>query len=321
MEGVRGLAEFWSKHGGRGAPGPLLMQEQLLLDALGLGLEQTLQFLRIDAPDFAEFLVWIEQVAGLPDPAAVRRYHAVIEGAPPPPETASYLATIDALPPVLDARAIAHWEQHGYVILRNAITAGEADAAAALLWNEVGAQPDVPESWYAARLQGLMVQRFQGPALEAARRSLRVHKAFAQLWSTSDLWMRIDRMSFNAPQRASHAFHAPRLHWDVGLIQPIPFATQGILYLTDTTQDQGALELVPGFHRRIDAWLDGLGDADPRQIDLSAEAVRVAAGAGDLIIWRQDLPHGASPNRADRPRLAQYVNMYSPAMKVQPGWR
>ena len=45
-------------------------------------------------------------------------------------------------------------------------------------------------------------------------------------------------------------------------------------------------------------------------VDLSGEAVTVPAGAGDLVIWRQEIPHGASANTSDRPRLAQYVTMY-----------
>jgi len=94
-----------------------------------------------------------------------------------------------------------------------------------------------------------------------------------------------------------------------------------VLYLTDTAADQGAFRCVPGFHRRIDAWLDGLGDADPRKVDLSDEQHMVAGKAGDLIIWRQDLPHAASPNRSDRPRLVQYLNYYSPDMPIRSRWR
>ena len=195
------------------------------------------------------------------------------------------------------------------------------DRAAALLWEAAGADPDDPASWYGPRTNGLMIQRFQHPALEAARRAPRVHKAFAQLWGTSDLWPRIDRMSFNAPVRPHHDFAAPRLHWDVSLVPPIAFATQGILYLSNTAADQGAFELVPGFHHRLADWLAALGETDPRTVDLSDQAVRVPARAGDLIIWRHDLPHGASPNLAARPRLAQYVNYYSAEMGIQPEWR
>ena len=51
------------------------------------------------------------------------------------------------------------------------------------------------------------------------------------------------------------------------------------------------------------------------------EATPIPAAAGDLIIWHQALPHGASPNRSDRPRLAHYVNMYSPEMERRAVWR
>jgi len=56
-------------------------------------------------------------------------------------------------------------------------------------------------------------------------------------------------------------------------------------------------------------------------VHLDPQAVPIAAGAGDLVIWRQDLPHGASPNRAMRPRMAQYVNFYSPALTVHRDWQ
>jgi ectoine hydroxylase-related dioxygenase (phytanoyl-CoA dioxygenase family) len=128
-------------------------------------------------------------------------------------------------------------------------------------------------------------------------------------------------MSFNPPARPGSPGLGLRLHWDVSLAVPIPFATQGILYLTDTAADQGALELVPGFHNRLESWLAGLGDRDPRQEDISADAITIAAGAGDLVIWHQALPHGASHNRARQPRMAQYLNMYSPDWRMHPDWR
>ncbi len=86
---------------------------------------------------------------------------------------------------------------------------------------------------------------------------------------------------------------------------PIPFGTQGILYLTDTPPEQGAFTLVPGFQRWGEAWLAQLPrGADPRRQDLYALGPRAIGGrAGDLIIWHQALPHGASPNRGTRPRL------------------
>jgi hypothetical protein len=55
------------------------------------------------------------------------------------------------------------------------------------------------------------------------------------------------------------------LHWDVSLARPIPFGLQGILYLADTAANQGAFTCVPGFHRKIDSWLENLpAGSDPR---------------------------------------------------------
>jgi hypothetical protein len=297
------------------------MRERVLIDTLGLGLEQVLSFLRIEYPDYPAFEAWVVETAGHPDPARLERYHAWLNGAPPPEAVRLQLQAVEDAPPVLDADDLAHWEREGYVILRGAVTPAEAEAAAALLWRVIEASPDDPESWYVQRSSGIMVQHFQGEAMEAARRSPRVHKAHAQLWGTADLWPLVDRLGFNPPERPGYSFRASPIHWDVSLAPPIPFSTQGILYLTDTEADQGALQLVPGFHHRLaDGWLDSIGDADPRQVDFSAEAIRIAANAGDLVIWRSDIPHGASPNRAARPRLVQYLTMYSTDLVPNPVW-
>lgn len=322
---IRGLEAFWARQTRRTPPVPAAdswMANKLLLDALGLGIEQTHFFLGRTAPGLDEFRQWILAMAGPPDPERVARYHAWLDGAPPPPRSRARIEAIDAAPDVLGPEDIAHWERDGYVILRGAIAAEEAAAAARALWSHLGAAPDDPATWYKPNSHGIMILLFQHPALEPARRSTRIHKAFAQLWGTADLWSTTDRMSVNPPETERHRFRGPHLHWDVSLVPPIPFATQGILYLTDTRADQGALTLVPGFHRRIEAWLEGLPPgADPRRQDLGGEARTIEAGAGDLVIWRTALPHGASPNRSARPRLAQYVNMYSPALKRQPVWR
>lgn len=319
---IRGARETWAERTRRE---PVRVRHdqsgRMIFDLLGLGLEQAIQYLGQVTPSFEEFETWVIETAGAPDPDSVARYHAVLDGAPLPQAVRARLDAIDAAAPVLDAADLAHWDAQGYVILRGAITPDEARAAEELLWQVTGAKRDDPSTWYGLSPNGIMIQHFQDPALDAARRSPRVHKAFAQLWGTADLWATIDRMSFNPPHTPARPFRGPWLHWDVSLALPIPFATQGILYFTDTTADQGALQLVPGFHHRIEQWLADLGSADPRGIDLSAEATTVPAGAGDLIIWRQDLPHGASPNHTPRPRMAQYVNYYSPALTVNPEWR
>lgn len=322
LRDIRGFETLWAQLTFREPRVvPRDQNERMLLDALELGIEQATQYLGRERPDLETFAAWVLATAGPPDSLAIARYHACLDGAALPSEVQARIDAINAAPDVLDADDLAHWEREGWVILRGAISREEAAAAEALLWCILGADPDDPATWYGHELNGIMVQQFQDPALDVARRAPRIQKAFAQLWGTADLWSTVDRMSFNPPEIAGRPFQGPKMHWDVSLALPIPFATQGILYLTDTAADQGAFALLPGFHHRLDAWLDEIGDADPRMVQLDDQAVPIAAGAGDLIVWRQDLPHGASPNRSTRPRMAQYVNFYSPALKVHRDWR
>jgi ectoine hydroxylase-related dioxygenase (phytanoyl-CoA dioxygenase family) len=79
---------------------------------------------------------------------------------------------------------------------------------------------------------------------------------------------------------------------------------------------------VPGFHRTIDAWLDGLPDGDdPRAHDFTSAAVPIAGRAGDLVIWHHALPHGSSPNAAALPRFVQYMIGRPSAWGHNPIWR
>lgn len=292
-----------------------------MLSLLGVGLEQILGHVMRERPSLEELQRWITETAGPPDPDAMARYNAMLDSAPVPEATQRRFDRIEAMAPVLDAMELARWERDGYAILPRAITPAQTRAAADLVWRLAGARPDDPASWYGPRAQGIMIQHFQSPEQDAARRSPRVHKALAQLWGTADLWPTIDRLGFSAPVTARAPFRATPLHWDCSLHQPIPYGMFGVLYLCDTRADQGAFRLVPGFHHRLASWLDELGDADPRQVDLDRHAVPIAAGAGDLIICRHDLPHGASANRADKPRLVQYLTMFPPWLEEQPVWR
>lgn len=325
--GVCQLKRFWSyalvvRSGGPPASVEEMHRGHLVTEALGVGRQQVAEFLSDGPPTFAEFEAWIVATAGAPEAATVERINAALLDREQPAATRAWLADIDAMPPVLDAAALAHWEEHGYVVVPEAVPEESRAAAAAAIWDNARARPDDPTTWYAPRAQGIMLAFFQHPAFTANRRAARVHKAFAQLWGTSDLWVTCDRGGFNPPLRAHDFFHATDLHWDMSLARPIPFGTQGILYLTDTPPEQGAFRCVPGFHHRLEDWLDRLpAGADPRQQDLHALGVKHIGGrAGDLVIWNDRLPHGASPNHGQRPRIVQYINMYPTHRAMNPVW-
>lgn len=326
--GIFQLKRTWARAlaARQGTPVPADRDERQLdyfiIHAIGLGLEQASDYLARQAPGFDDFERWIVATTGGIDPLRVARINAAVAGHNYPEEIKRWLAAVEASAPVLSANDLAFWDEHGYVVLHDAVPAASRETAVQALYAHIGARAGDPESWYRRRDHGIMVQYFQHEAFEANRRSPRLHKAFAQLWGTADLWATTDRVGFNVPERPGWTFPGPHLHWDVSLKLPIPFGTQGILYLTDTPPEQGAFTLVPGFQRWGEDWLKRLPPgADARRQDLHALGAKPIGGrAGDLIIWHQALPHGASPNRGTRPRLVQYINMFPARFEAQDEW-
>ena len=205
---------------------------------------------------------------------------------------------------------LAFWETNGYVVLHDAVSPANAAAAAAAIYEFLGMDPAIPDTWY-RNPQGhsIWVNLIHHPAIWENRRSPRIHSAFAQIWDAPDLWMNADQCGLNPPERPGWTFPGPHLHWDTSLDPPIPFGLQGILYLTDTAADQGAFQCVPGFHRKIDAWLASLPPgADP-------------APAGSRRAWPH--PHrgkGRRPHHlASRPPAwQQSESQYAPPRRAVP---
>ncbi len=302
--GVPFLHEFWSsRHGQPNATtdGPEWVRINTLLAGLRLGLRETFEFLLRHNPSFDEFEDWILALNdGSVSPTTVERLNAALSGHLNEPAVGD---------PVLSAADLAFWEENGYLVVHNSITPEQCQAAVAAICDFVGATLDNPDTWYNDQHgHTIWTPLLHHPALQANRDAPRIHRAFAQLWGREDLWGNVDQAGFNPPERPGWTFPGPYLHWDVSLAQPIPFGLQGILYLADTAANQGAFQCVPGFHRKIEDWLNALPEgADPRAYDFTAEAVPIAGKAGDLVIWHHALPHGASPNRATMPRIVQYL--------------
>lgn len=279
-------------------------KEVIVMRGLELGLHETVAYVCQHAPPFAEFERWVlERNGGSIAAERVARINAAVGGEP---------VLCEDVELVLSAADLAFWDEHGYVVVHDAVAQEQSAAAAAAICAYLGAELDDPRTWYGRRNgHSIWVPLLRHPALSANRRAPRVRGAFAQLWGRSDLWVTVDQTGFNPPERPGWMFPGPHLHWDTALVPPVAFDVSGILYLTDTAAEQGAFTCVPGFHRRLDGWLRALpAGADPQQQDLAALGpVAIGGRAGDLIIWRSALPHGASPNRTDRPRIVQYIQM------------
>lgn len=224
---------------------------------------------------------------------------------------------------VLSNRDLEFFDENGYVIARQAVSREQAEETARAICAFAQKDPDDPGTWYAepppgpagpdgpgvpARKGTIMIEIYHHQTLWNNRTAPRVHRAFSQIFGSEKLWVSHDRASINPPSR-DPGEQENGLHWDADLEdRPVAFGVQGVLYLNDTPAKQGAFVCVPGFHRKLEDWLERLppgsrtyeGDDPPR---------RIGAEAGDLIIWRTALPHSAGINRGVRPRVAQYIAM------------
>jgi len=311
------LLRYWQRHGARAAETTAAPQQRsgawdldnTLLAGLGLNLLETSRYLHgQQQTSYEAFEEWIIATNGgvIAEPRLARLRDA-LEGKP----VGSAAGSLDDVAG-LRAEELAFWDEHGYVVVRDAVAPADRDAAAAAIYEFLGADPADPDTWYGNKFgKSIWVPLLRHPAFVANRQSPRLVKAFAQIWGREDLWPTVDQGGFNPPERDDWRFPGPHIHWDMTLAPPHCFGVQGILYLTDTPAEQGAFSCIPGFHRTLEGWLRDLPPgADPRQaIGKQPGFTPIAGKAGDLIIWHQALPHGSSPNRGSRPRVAQYITL------------
>lgn len=319
--GILCLRRFWEKKiasraGGKRHPSNTedLRTDNVLLAGLRLGVRETINFLMTEAPLFEEFEEWVlTKNGGAIEPARVARLNGALRGD-------SEFALESILPePVLSRADLAFWDEHGYILVRQAVGGDSCRAAVEAILAFAGMSMERPDSWYK---EGLWIPLAHHPALWANRNSRRIHTAFAQIWGRSDLWVNVDVCGVNPPVRPGYCFQGTPLHWDMTLAPPPRFGTQAILYLTDTAVNQGAFSCVPGFHRQLERWLQEVpAGADPRAMATrELRAIPIAGGAGDLIIWHQALPHGATANLGTLPRVVQYLNMFPSQYDVNATW-
>jgi len=283
--------------------------DNTLLAGLGINLREAGAFLcQPPAPTLEAFESWVLAAnGGAIEESRLRRLRDALAGK----TVGSAAGCLDGVPGLTDDE-LAFWDENGYVVAHDAVDAATRDAAAAAIYSFLRASPEEPESWY-GKLDAatIWVPLFRDPALQAARRAPRVARVFADLWGREDLWAVVDQAGFNPPESAGWRFPGPHIHWDMTLAPPHVFGVQGILYLTDTPAEQGAFCCIPGFHRRLAAWLESLpAGEDPRQaIRREPGLVPIAGRAGDLVIWHQALPHASSANRGRLPRVVQYMTL------------
>jgi hypothetical protein len=267
-----------------------------ILFDLGIGMEETMQFVYLNRPNEDEFMHWIIQ--------HVKLHETFYDH--------------DDNEDVLSEEELDFWDENGYLVLRGAVSKADCKQASDAIWDFLGASLDDQESWYKPHpaKKGMMVVFTQHEALQKIRNSAKIRKAYEQLYGTKEIYKTIDKVSFNAPDNHVTQFKGSPLHWDVSLSLPIAYKLQGLLYLNDVTSESGAFQCVPGFHLEIDCWLNNLpAGTDPHDYARNTlHPISVPGNTGDFIIWNQALPHSATPNKGKYPRLVQYLT-YLPKIK------
>jgi len=198
----------------------------------------------------------------------------------------------------------------GYVVVDNVIPKSlVADSVSAITTN-LGVELDDPTSWYPG--SKWTVPLYQHAAFWAVREHPDVHDIFAQLLGGEQLWVSIDRASFKAPIRDEDEVKAMGnfIHFDMNPLEGEML--QGVVCLTDTSEEQGGFQCVPESLKDPERWMSR-ADFDKENLaftDLATLPIeRPTAKAGDLVVFTSRLAHGNGANRAGSPRIAQYVTM------------
>ena len=214
------------------------------------------------------------------------------------------------------------WQENGYVIVRQAVPAAQADRLAQLLWEFEEKDPNDPATWYAPPRADMQMKELVGSGMVELynhqyewdnRQTQRVYDAFADVWGTEKLWVTIDRANLNMPLRPQDTFKG-FIHWDYDP-ETRPQNVQGVLALADQNdENMGGFQCIPDLYRTYDTWkLTQPADRNRFKPDITEfedKLVKVKLNAGDLLIFNSTLPHGIRPNRsADKVRIAQYVSM------------
>ncbi|ODT21428.1 MAG: phytanoyl-CoA dioxygenase [Kaistia sp. SCN 65-12] len=224
---------------------------------------------------------------------------------------------------VLSEADFKHWQERGYVIVRNAVDAAHVERLKALLWEFEEKDPNDPSTWYAPQrrdhimteLNGTgMVEIYNHQYLWDNRQQQRVYDAFVDIWDIEELWVSIDRANLNPPKKVPGPNQNGFIHWDSDTsLDPLPIGVQGVLSLVRQDGDIGGFQCIPELFYDFDNWVKTQpADRDPMHPDTTGLSItNIEMEPGDLMIFNTLLAHGVRPNHSgSRVRMAQYISMF-----------
>ncbi len=241
---------------------------------------------------------------------------------------------------VLSTEDFDFWQSYGYVVVPEAIPREQAQRLLEFTWDFQGMDPRDESTWYPRRgfrdeldrdlyIYGF-VEAYHHQLIWDSRQAQRVYDAFVDVWDCEELWVTLDRLNLNPPNRgnrdrkqipATDTGFDIDLHWDVDSTLSVPpQRVQGIIALTDTEDDHGGFQCAPELFKRFDQWKamqpEGRDPIRPRIDRNELPVVRPQLKAGDLLIFNGLLAHGVAPNTSQNGvRSVQYLSMM-PALET-----
>lgn len=233
----------------------------------------------------------------------------------------------------------AHFEEHGWAVLKNAIPAEMADKAREEIsetllkkWKFDTRCSSTWGNWPFAN--NGMCELFHLPSFYAIRFYEPLYHTFSRLYQTHKLRVTIDRCCVKRPHSIVHPKtqkvvekpewkHSGFWHHDMNLVTgyaPIPI--QSVISLDDTEPNEGGWQGFDKFHRLADYWLKS-EKAYAEKISNSTKVpvffpnpekfksiwVRPHMGKGDLCVWKSQITHGNCSNESvGKLRWAIYPN-------------
>jgi len=214
------------------------------------------------------------------------------------------------------------WMHNGYIVIKNAIPKDQAKATADFIWEFDEKDPNDPSTWYAKPRAEMQMKELAGTGMVEAynhqtlwnnRQMQKVYDSFVDVWGTEKLWVTIDRVNLNFPQRPGEEKEG-FIHWDYDP-ETRPQNVQGVLALADQMDESmGGFQCIPWLYRNYDTWKltqpEDRHRFQPNLDSLQDKLVKVLMEAGDLLIFNSTEPHGIRPNRSGKKvRIAQYISM------------
>lgn len=281
--------------------------EAVWMSIYGLGKFETYSFLYANCNDINHFKEWLVKLKG----------QDFIENADLKFKTWQQNQSIekkkaDLFPRKLSPEQLQFWEDNGYLRISKVVEDIHCDNVKQRICRHLNLNMEYPVTWYTEHpdWHGLMLQVYQDENMEAIRNHDKIREVFEELFQTQRIVPTMEKLSYNPPEVPGWVFRHGDLHMDLDLDNPVEFDIQGLVYLDDVPEDRGPIHVVPGFHNRFEEWIKDFSSLERAHISmrLTERGQPVPGEKGDLILWRNTLPHAAGSNRSNLPRFVQYVS-------------